>query len=414
MEGERSRGRGRGAKRRRRRAGAGGVLALAGIFAMLAGTLAVLAMTGGGKERLAVPGESGTGGQTAASAGPSQEITIRSESRENGEVQEPAASQQEEPVPGPSEESVRLLFGGDVLLSSHVLTAYDQGGGIGGVLDEGFREEIELADIFMVNQEFPFSLRGEPAEDKQYTFRLPPEKVSIFQEMGIDIVTLANNHALDFGVDALLDSCATLDGAGILHVGAGEDLEEAAAWETVERKGKKIGFLGATRVIPVSSWAANQYNPGMLSTYDPTRVLEQIKAAKDVCDFVVVYVHWGIERAEHPEEYQKTMGRQYIDAGADLVIGSHPHVLQGIEYYKGKPIVYSLGNFVFGSSIPRTLLLRAEWDGEQVRLKVIPGTSGAGYTRTLTDPAKRQEFFQYLESISFGITVGEDGTITPV
>ncbi len=321
------------------------------------------------------------------------------------------------------EDSITLLFGGDVLLSDHVLGAYERGGGIAGVLGEGFLEEISRADIFMVNQEFPFSSRGEQAPDKQYTFRLPPEKVSIFQEMGIDIVTLANNHALDFGTDALLDTCAVLDDAGIHRVGAGS-LEEAKAWKTIEVRGKRIAFLGVTRVIPVAEWTATIYHPGMFSTYDPAQALEQIQAAKEENDYVVVYVHWGVERAEYPEEYEKTMGRQYIDAGADLVIGSHPHVLQGIQYYKEKPIVYSLGNLVFGSSIPKTMLLRVEISEEDMELFLIPGTSSAGFTRELEEEGEKQAFYRYFEQLSNGIfeeakdpseeiRIREDGSIEP-
>lgn len=320
---------------------------------------------------------------------------------------------------GPEEDGeVTLLFAGDVLLSDHVLNAYQQSGGIGGVLDDGFQEEIEAADFFMVNQEFPFSSRGTAAEDKQYTFRLPPEQVSMFREMGIDAVTLANNHTLDFGRDALLDTCDTLDAAGILRTGAGADLAEAKKPVVVERKGVKIGILGATRVIPETGWAAGKNHPGMLATYDAGIALEEIRRMRAECDYVVVFVHWGIEREEIPQEYQRTLGRQYIDAGADLVVGSHPHVLQGIEYHQGKPIVYSLGNFVFGSSIPKTALLRVTLplDGmgmeNEARLQLIPGTSSAGYTRMLTEEGKIQAFYEDMERISIGVSLDSGGMVT--
>lgn len=286
----------------------------------------------------------------------------------------------EAPVP----EDIVLLFAGDVYLSAHVLNAYNSAGGIHGVLDEGIRAEIDAADIFMVNQEFPFTDRGTAAEDKQYTFRLPPEKVSMFHEMGIDIVTLANNHILDFGEVGLLDSCETLDAAGIRYVGGGPDFDRASQLETITVGDKVIGFLGTSRVYMATSWAAGKDHPGVFSTYDPTLPLEAIKEAREQCDYLVVYVHWGVERETTPKTYQEVMGRQYIDAGADLVIGSHPHVLQPVEYYNGKPIVYSLGNFVFGSSIPKTALLKVELSGEengQVKLTMIPCTSSAGYTR---------------------------------
>ncbi len=281
---------------------------------------------------------------------------------------------------------ITLLFAGDVYFSDHVMNAYNQAGGIAGVLDEGIRAEIGAADIFMVNQEFPFTNRGTAAEDKQFTFRIPPEKVSMLTEMGVDIVTMANNHILDFGPEGITDSLAALDGAGIPHVGAGENLEQAKKLRILEVKGRKIGFLGVSRVYMAASWAAGADHPGVFSTYDPTMALQEIRAAGAQCDYLVVYVHWGIERNTTPEDYQRSMGRQYIDAGADLVVGSHPHVLQEIEYYKDKPIAYSLGNFVFGSSIPETELLKvvlrdgAE-DGLTAEVTTIPCTSSGGYTR---------------------------------
>lgn len=320
-------------------------------------------------------------------------------------------------------EPTRLLFGGDVLLSGHVLSAYEKAGGISGVLDEEYRRAIAESDFFFVNEEFPFSDRGVQAADKEYTFRLPPAKVNILREMGIDGVSLANNHTLDFGEEALLDSCMTLDEVGIMHTGAGADLESASQPVRFEQHGRRIAILGATRVIPEWSWTAGENHGGLLATYDAAAVLQEIRELKETEDYVIVYVHWGIEKEDQPQDYQRLLGQQYIDAGADLVIGSHPHVLQGIEYYKGKPIVYSLGNFVFGSTIPRTMLLEVtlnpqaplsgEQEGETLLLRVIPGTSGAGYTRVLTDEGKLQEFYQYLQSISFQVTYGADGSVVP-
>ena len=333
---------------------------------------------------------SGTGGQALAAG-------------ENAADSDPSAPAQDE--------TVHLLFAGDVLLSDHVLNAYNKAGDISGVLDGELRRVIDESDIFMVNQEFPFSGRGTAAPDKQFTFRLPPEKVSMFGEMGIDIVTLANNHALDFGTDALVDTLDTLDGAGIPHVGAGRNLDEAKEPVLLEVKGKTIGFLGASRVIPEGSWNATSTRPGMLTTYDPAALVAEIKKLRERCDYLVVYVHWGIERDERPQDYQRALGQQYIDAGADLVIGSHPHVLQGLEYYKGKPIVYSLGNFVFGSSIPRTAVLQADWDGETTSLRLVPATSAAGYTRMVTDEAKQQEFYSYMTGISYGVSVTGEGVV---
>ncbi|MCI6139543.1 MAG: CapA family protein [Clostridiaceae bacterium] len=323
--------------------------------------------------------------------------------REELEAEEPVRDIVSEASP------LRFVFAGDVLLSDHVLKAYGEAGTIDGVVDDELRSVIDGSDVFMVNQEFPFSNRGEAAADKQYTFRLPPEKISLFHELGINIVTLANNHALDYGTDALLDTCQALDEAGIRRVGAGANLDEAKKPVIMELKGKKVGFLGASRVIPTGSWNATASGPGMLTTYDPSVLLKEIRAAREVCDLVIVYVHWGIERDERPQAYQRTLGQQYIDAGADIVIGSHPHVLQGVEYYKGKPIVYSLGNFIFGSSIPRTALLTVDWDGENVRLGMVPGVSSAGFTRAVTDDNEKERFYDYMTSISYGAVVDRNG-----
>lgn len=361
--------------------------------------------------------------------GSEPEIVIETE---HDDVPEETAAPEAEETSAPEQEGaepVRLLFSGDVLFSNYVLSAYENAGGIHGVLDDGYRQLIDEADFFFVNEEFPFSDRGTQAPDKQYTFRLAPEKVSMLLEMGVDAVSLANNHALDFGTDALLDTCDTLDGAGILRTGAGASLDEAKRAVETEIQGKKVAIIGATRVIPVAEWATFGNNPGMLATYDPTILLEEIKTLDETNDYVIVFVHWGIERAEHPEEYQRKMGQQYIDAGADIVIGSHPHVLQGVEYYKDKPIVYSLGNFVFGSSIPRTMLLEvklgddgasAVHEGEtdtedhasDIALTVHPGTSNGGYTRMLVTEQEKQEFYNYLESISYGVTF-EGGAVRP-
>lgn len=370
------------------------------LFILLVGWIGVGEWNG----KQAVPRESLTHSEPETS-GETEVLTV-----EESQSQEETAPIEEETE---QKSAVQLLFAGDILLSSHVMAAYDKVGGMNGVLDEGYRSEISNTDIFMANQEFPFSDRGSAAPDKQFTFRLPPSKVSLMNEIGVDIVTLANNHSLDYGTDALVDTCTALDGAGIKYVGAGPDMNRAKQLEKIEVNGKAIGFLGASRVYPDPNWVANSKKPGMVSGYDPTILLEEIKKAKEICDYLVVYVHWGVERDEKPQEYQRALGKQIIDAGADLVMGSHPHVLQGIEYYNGKPICYSLGNFIFGSSIPKTALLRANVDFDQgtTTLSLVPGTSKAGYTRMLNQEDDIQGFYQYFQGISFGVSVDENGVV---
>lgn len=380
-------------------------------------------------------------------------------------VQNPAIPLEAEAIGTGEKEPVELLFAGDVYLSDHVMEAYRAAGGISGVLSDGYRQDIESVDYFMANEEFPFSIGGKQAENKQFTFRVHPDNISLFHEMGIDLVTLANNHTLDYGTEALMDTIRTLDDAGIRHVGAGSDLNSAAESVTVSIKGKKIAFIGASRVIPVPEWTATDINAGVFTAYDDAELLARIKAAKKQADFVVVYVHWGEERKEYPNEIQKTLAHNIVDAGADLVIGAHPHVLQGIEYYNGVPIAYSLGNFVFGSSIPSTAFLKVTveevessepdetvmpestesagnnitetgeasvsegaetadtTDGQDenssekktfdVKLQLIPGKSSAGYTEKLDSAAEIAGVYSYITGISTGVSIDGNGVVHP-
>lgn len=309
-------------------------------------------------------------------------------------------------------DQVHMAIAGDVLFSTSPLNKYDSGSGITSILSADLLDTMNSSDITMVNLEFPFSTRGVQMENKQYTFKADPSRGPILKEMGVDIVSLANNHTLDFGTEALLDTITTLRENNILSVGAGEDLEAAKNPSVITIKGRSIAILGASRVIPVTDWNATKYSPGVFTTYDPTLLIEEIKLAKQSNDLVIVYVHWGIEKEEYPEEYQRTMAKQYIDAGADLVLGSHPHVLQGIEFYNGKPIVYSLGNFVFGHTIERTVLLDVTIDEQNLcNIRLIPCETKDAYTHTITSDDKVQEFYSYYEGISYGIKIDKYGNV---
>lgn len=308
--------------------------------------------------------------------------------------------------------NLSMVFTGDIYLSDSVQNKYEQAG-IKGILSEELHNEIKSADIAMANEEFSFSTRGTQMKDKQYTFRVDPKYVQVFRDMQLDIVTLANNHSLDFGTDALLDSMDTLKTSNIQYVGAGENIEKAKEIRYFNVKNKTIAVLGASRVIPVAGWNAANNQPGLLTTYDATALLNEIKQAKEQSDYVVVYVHWGIERKNKPEDYQRYLAKQYIDAGADLVVGSHPHVLQGIEYYKDKPIVYSLGNFMFYNSISQTAVLKASFlENGQVQLQFIPCKADNSCTYIIDNKTAKAEFYKYMKSISYHVNFDENGIIS--
>lgn len=335
---------------------------------------------------------------------PKEEKIEKEETEEIEEITESKLPEEEIP------KAVTMVFSGDILLSSYVLNNYDNNG-MSGMISEELSAEMQKADITMANQEFPFSARGTQAQDKQFTFRVDPSYVKILQGMGIDIVTLANNHALDYGTEALSDTFQTLDGAGIAYVGAGDSKERAARAYVTEMGGRIFGFLAASRVIPEVGWNIDNRQPGLLCTYDSAALCQAIRKAKETCDYVAVYVHWGIERENTPQDYQRQLGKAYIDAGADIVIGSHPHVLQGIEYYNGKPIVYSLGNYIFNREIGSTLLLKAIVSPEnETTLQLIPAYAAGAKTQKM-DEIKGAELYKFMEEISYGISVKEDGTV---
>lgn len=310
------------------------------------------------------------------------------------------------------EGAVTLMFAGDVMLDGVPSANYDTHG-ITGVVSQELLDELTGADILMVNNEFAWSDRGTAMEDKEYTYRCNPSYVTILKELGVDIVSLANNHTLDFGKEALSDTFTTLDGAGILYAGAGESKERAEQVQVIEKGGKKFGFIAGSRVIPVTDWNVENAQPGLFTVYDYSRLVELVAQAKESCDFVTVYLHWGIERVEYPEEYERAMAKACIEAGADLIIGGHAHCIQGVEFIENVPVFYALGDFIFlrQTSHSAVVSVTVEADGT-VSYRYLPTYTSGGVTQLL-DEAGTQETYRYVEGISWGMTIGEDGTIQP-
>lgn len=306
----------------------------------------------------------------------------------------------------PEDSETVLVFAGDVYISRHVEANYDREG-IDSVLSQGLQAEMQQADLCMVNEEFPFGTVGTPMEDKQYTFQVNPFYVSLFEDMGVDIVSLANNHVLDYGTDCLKETFETLEQTGIAYAGAGNTREEASALKTYDFNGETYGILAASRVIPVPEWNIENRQPGVFTTYDETALVEAVKKAKESCDYVIVYVHWGAEHTTELTDHQTYLAHAYADAGADLVLGSHSHCLQGIENYNGSLIFYSLGNYVFNQNIEKTMLVKLESGRGERRISLIPAYAVGAKTMEYED---RQEFFSYLEGLSSGVAI-RDGEI---
>lgn len=202
------------------------------------------------------------------------------------------------------------------------------------------------ADVRVANLEAIVATTGQPVPGKPYTFRAHPRVLKPLARH-VDAVGLANNHAGDYGPVALADTLRRLDAAGIRRFGAGHTLAEAHEPLIVERNGLRVALLAYNEFMP-RSFEADVDQPG-IAWSENEQVTRDIARARAVhrADLVIPFMHWGWEREPHTTVRQQQLARRMIDAGADAVVGGHPHVTQGADTYKGKPIIWSLGNFVF-------------------------------------------------------------------
>ena len=266
-------------------------------------------------------------------------------------------------VPATTEPDLRwtLLAGGDVLMDRSEAADIDPFAGIVPPLAE--------ADIALVNVEMAISDRGVPAAGKTFVFRAPPNAAARIAAAGVDVANLANNHAKDYGVNALVDTVDLLEAAGVIALGAGATGSDAYRHRIIEvRPGLRIAFVGASMVVP-PGFAAGESRPGIASAYERERVLAIVEVAAQDADVVIAVVHWGIERRTCPDGRQRDFADDLLLNGADAVIGQHPHVLQPVVFDDGKLVAYSLGNFIwhYRSGITGdTGVLQIDFDGAEI------------------------------------------------
>lgn len=238
---------------------------------------------------------------------------------------------------------------------------------------ERIAPELHKGDITLVNLEAPLTRRGQEFSDKKYRFRVNPAATAALKKAGITTVTLANNHSMDFGLQGLQDTLQQLDRAGIGHVGAGKDLAAARQAVIYTIRGTKVAILGYSLTFPQEFWASEKR--GGTAPLLEKMVKDDIALARKQAAVVVVAAHWGEEGKTQLRPYQPRLARMMIDAGADVVIGHHPHVLQGIERYKRGIIFYSLGNFAFAAKshiAEQSLLVRLRFDGDRKSAELVP------------------------------------------
>ncbi len=223
---------------------------------------------------------------------------------------------------------------------------------------------LRQADLRVANCEVPLSNRGMPQHAKHEVLHSSPEMVAGFTAAGFDVVSLANNHTMDYGPEALLDTIALLEQHGIACCGAGPD--DAAAWRPaiVERRGLRVAFLACASEAYLG-FAAHPKKPGIavirrdplygpqaVNPEDLDRLVAAIREARRAADVVVVCCHWGLSQSRSLTVSQRAIARAALRAGAHLILGHHPHVLQGIQVAARRAVCFSLGNFVFDLSPP--------------------------------------------------------------
>ncbi len=242
--------------------------------------------------------------------------------------------------------AVTLAFGGDVHFEGVIgdRLARDPATTFGPVA-----AVLRRADLAMVNLETAITTRGTP-QSKDFTFRASPTAFRAIAAAGVDVVTMANNHGMDFGPAGLADSLQAAEDADFPVVGIGRDAVQAFRPYVVTVRGQRIAVIGATQVLDdnlAAAWTAGESKPGLASAYQVDTLLAAVRAARRRADTVVVDLHWGRELAPCPVQRQRELAPLLVKAGADVVVGSHAHVLLGAGYLGTAYVDYGLGNFVF-------------------------------------------------------------------
>ena len=305
-------------------------------------------------------------------------------------------------------EPLTIAFVGDVMMEASIERAMQKNGYDYPLLQ--VKEEVERADYAVVNLETAVTNQTR-AYDKLYNFKTGPQSLVALKEAGFDMVTLANNHTMDYREEGLLDTINYLNEVGLPYVGAGKNVEEAYSSHVVQLNGKKIGFVGFSHVLPSLNWYATDKKPGIASGYQLDKMMRTVEIEKKDVDYLFVSIHWGVERNQYPEKYQHQYARAMIDAGADGIIGGHPHVFQGLDFYKGKPIAYSLGNFLFSDHVrgltAESGLLTLHISDDEIKMQLTPYHIANDQVSTLSVDAQ-EERLQQMEKLSFNVVRAGD------
>ncbi|MDJ0557249.1 MAG: CapA family protein [Microcoleaceae cyanobacterium MO_207.B10] len=301
----------------------------------------------------------------------------------------------------PNDPIVTLMFGGDVNLSNSVSNV------IKNNYDWVFAkmEEYRKADLAMVNLENPLTRSTlNITNNQQQSINIDPRYVKVLKSGGIDLVNLANDHFMDYKQPILAETIETLDRAGIHSVGAGiTDAEkEVRKPDIIEVKGQKIAYLSYYDTDLQTT--DNTKEIQVINAPNNDQIAGDIQALRNQVDWIIVNYHWGVELSEYPGDWQMDVARFTIDQGADLVVGHHPKVLQGAEIYQGRPIIYSLGNFIFGDNSTNdsdydTAVLKVSLKQGKMKIEFLPVVVKK-YQPQVVEGEKGKEILKHIAQIS--------------
>jgi poly-gamma-glutamate capsule biosynthesis protein CapA/YwtB (metallophosphatase superfamily) len=253
----------------------------------------------------------------------------------------------------PDSNGIQTIVGvGDIMLSGSAKPLLRKKGYDYPFGDIELSKLIRNADLAFANLECPVTKKGKAFKDKKYVFRADPASMKAVRRAGFDMLSLANNHIMDYGAIGLSSTLNYCLKSGLACSGAGMDIAKARTISIIKKNGITYGLLSYSMTYPGEFWATSE-NAGT-AFGEKLAVIEDVVYAKKEADVVIVSFHWGAELAGTPKGYQIKMAHTAIDCGADIVFGHHPHVPQPVEIYKGKPVFYSLGNYAFGSYSRKT------------------------------------------------------------
>jgi poly-gamma-glutamate synthesis protein (capsule biosynthesis protein) len=304
-----------------------------------------------------------------------------------------------------ADRDITVLAVGDVMLGRHIAKVMNAGGS-----DFPFREiapAFRNADVVFGNLEAVIAEDGSlPAfPEKPYNFHAHKAAAPALGKAGFHVLSLANNHAMDYGPAALFETRRLLDKSGISTFGAGKDISEARRPTILIKNGVRFGFLGYG-VAHSRAVYARKNRPGIAPVI-MNDIQKDIRAVRSAVDVLIVSLHWGIEYEHIPSKRQREEARQIIDWGADMILGHHPHVMQGIEIYKGKIVAYSLGNFIFdqkGKGTDRSFILACRFREKALySAEIIPLDRFRRYFPRVAEGAVRKTILEDVRAYSLPI-----------